>query len=258
MTVIWDPAQYGRFAAERGRPFLDLIARIDAGSPRRVVDAGCGPGNLTELLADRWPDARVEGFDSSAEMIEAARARNGKSDYRIQDVVSWQLPDDVDVVVSNAVLQWVPTHRDLLRRWSAELPEGGWLAVQMPGNFGSPSHQLLRELVARPAWARVLGPDILRHDDVGTPESYAGLLLDAGLRADVWETTYLHVLQGRDAVLEWMRGTGLRPVLGALPPGDVEAFTAEYAAELRRAFPTGAHGTLLPFRRIFAVARKPV
>jgi trans-aconitate 2-methyltransferase len=154
------------------------------------------------------------------------------------------------------VLQWVPSHRELLRSWAATLPAGGWLAVQMPGNFGSPSHQVLRDLVSRPAWAGVLGADTLRHDDVGSPESYAELLLDAGLQADVWETTYLHVLQGPDAVLEWMRGTGLRPVLGALPAGDVAAFTTEYAAALRQVFPVGAQGTLFPFRRIFAVARK--
>lgn len=261
----WDPAQYTRYADQRGRPFLDLVARIDHASPRRVVDLGCGPGNLTALLADRWPSAVVEGLDSSPEMISRAASVEGAS-FRVEDVATWAMPPDADVVLSNAVLQWVPGHQQLLRSWASSLPPGGWLAFQVPGNFGAPSHTLMRSLATSPRWAPLVG-DVLRHHDVvGAPAEYAQLLLDAGMTVDAWETTYLHVLVGRDPVLDWVRGTGLRPVLAALAgqaapdPGEqrpaADVFEAEYAAQLRAAYPTSDHGTLFPFRRVFAVAHK--
>lgn len=252
----WDPAQYGRYAGERGRPFLDLLARIDCESPRRVVDLGCGPGDLTEVLCGRWPGAAVEGLDSSSEMITAAHAMHGRASYRVEDVNDWLPPSDADVVICNAVLQWVPNHRELLRRWATELPAGAWLAFQVPGNFPAPSHRIMRELAREPSWAPLLR-DVLRHEDaVDGPEEYATLLLDCGLEVDAWETTYVHLLSGKDPVLEWVRGTGLRPVLGALRGEDSIRFEAEYAARLREAYPATSHGTLFPFRRIFAVARK--
>lgn len=251
----WDPAKYGQYRDDRARPFVDLIARITADSPRRVVDLGCGPGNLTALLAARWPDAVVEGIDSSPEMISAAESIEGVS-FRVGDVASWQPTPDTSVVVSNATLQWVPGHMDLLRSWAGSLARGAWLAWQVPGNFTSPSHMLMRLLAESPRWADVLA-GVLRHQDaVSSPEEYATLLLDAGLSADAWETTYLHLLPGPDPVLEWVRGTGLRPVLGALSPGDAAQFEATYAAMLREAYPATPHGTIFPFRRIFCVGHK--
>jgi trans-aconitate 2-methyltransferase len=173
--------------------------------------------------------------------------------FSVGDVAAWTPEPDVDVLVSNAVLQWVPTHRALLRSWAATLPVGGWLAFQVPGNFGEPAHVLLRELAVR--WGVA---EVLRHDDaVDPPSSYATLLLDAGLAVDAWETTYLHVLAGPDPVLEWLRGTGLRPVLAALSDADGAAFCAELAPLLRSAYPAGEHGTPFPFRRIFVVASRP-
>lgn len=254
----WDPAQYGRFADERSRPFLDLLARIDCAAPRRVVDLGCGPGTLTALLAQRWPAAVVVGIDSSAEMIEHASSLAGpRLSFRLADIASWTMPADADVILSNAALQWVPEHVALLRSWAAALPAGGWLAVQVPGNFDAPSHVLMRSLAGSPRWAAQLG-GVLRHRDaVGSPSAYAALLLAAGLRVDVWETTYLHVLTGTGPVLEWVRGTGLRPVLAALPADEATEFEASYAAVLRSAYPATEHGTLFCFRRIFAVAHKP-
>jgi Trans-aconitate methyltransferase len=247
----WDAQVYGRYADERGRPFVDLLGRVGAEKPRRVVDLGCGPGALTALLAQRWPDAQVEGVDSSAEMIDAATPAERLS-FRVQDVSSWTMPADADVVISNATLQWVPTHRALLASWAAALPPGGWLAFQVPGNFGAPSHALMRSLAAK--WG--VG-DVLRHEDaVATPAEYADLLLGAGLQVDVWETTYLHVLAGDDPVLQWVRGTGLRPVLAALSPSDADEFSAEYARLLREAYPPGEHGTVFPFRRVFAVGHR--
>jgi len=253
--VRWDPAQYTRYADERGRPFLDLLARVAASAPRRVVDLGCGPGNLTALLRERWPSATVEGLDSSPEMIERARTDVAGVDFSVGDVRIWIIPGDCDVLISNATLQWVPAHLQLLRSWAAALPSGGWLAIQVPGNFEAPSHRLMRSLATSPRWAAEVG-DVLRHDVVATPAAYASLLLDAGLSVDVWETTYLHLLPGEDPVLEWVRGTGLRPILAALGTSAAE-FEREYAALLREAYPRTAHGTLFEFRRLFAVAHKP-
>jgi trans-aconitate 2-methyltransferase len=279
----WDPAQYGRYSDERGRPFADLLGRVRASAPRRVVDLGCGPGTMTALLAARWPDALIEGVDSSPEMIARAASVPGVA-FGVGDVREWTVPADCDVLISNATLQWVPGHDALLRSWARALPPRGWLAFQVPGNFAAPSHALLRDLAESPRWAPLLD-DVLRHDAVLSPASYADLLLSCGLAVDVWETTYLHVLTGPDAVLEWMRGTGLRPVLAALADsrsphpvprsrpdfsapgggsgsnggasGAAEAFEAEYAALLREAYPAGEHGTPFAFRRIFAVAHKP-
>lgn len=250
---MWDPRQYGRYADERSRPFLDLVGRIGAASPRRVVDLGCGPGRLTALLADRWPEAAVEGVDSSPEMIAAAEP-GPRLTFRVGTVESFD-PSGVDVIVSNAALHWVPTHRDLLTRWATALPVGGWLAFQVPGNFAAASHTLLREVAASGPWAAVA--DVLRPDDaVAAPSGYAELLLAAGLAVDAWETTYVHVLSGADPVLEWMRGTTLRPVMQALPTDSYARFEAELADRLRAAYPAGPHGTLFPFRRIFAVATR--
>lgn len=254
VKMNWDPVQYERYADERGRPFVDLVARVRAVAPRRVVDLGCGPGTLTALLAQRWPEAVVDGVDSSAEMIAAA-ATPGVA-FRVGDVTEWQPPADVDVLVCNATLQWVPTHRELVARWAGALPPDGWLAFQVPGNFGAPSHALMRSLASSPRWASRLDGVLRTDDPVASPHEYAALLLDAGLTVDVWETTYLHVLTGDDPVLEWLRGTGLRPVLAALSADERAAFEAEFAALLRDAYPATAHGTLFPFRRIFAVGHR--
>lgn len=254
---MWDPTKYLAFADHRGRPFHELVNRIGAESPRRVVDLGCGPGNLTVTLAARWPDATLEAMDSSPEMVEAAREAG--VDAHVGDVTAWQPEPDTDVVVSNAVLQWVPTHREMLRNWAKALPSGAWLAVQMPGNFDSPSHTSIRDLAGSARWSQRLDTVGLRGDlFVGQPEEYADLLVDAGCEADVWETTYTQRLEGEDPVLDWVTGTALRPIRAALSEPDWQEFRADLGAVLRTAYPTRPDGiTWFPFRRIFVVARIP-
>jgi trans-aconitate 2-methyltransferase len=252
---MWDPTTYLTFADHRGRPFRDLVARIGVDEPRRVVDLGCGPGNQTETLAARWPKAALEGIDSSAEMVEAAQARGIAA--RVGDVHDWAPEPDTDVVVTNAVLQWVPGHDELLRRWAGQLPSGAWLAMQVPGNFGAPSHALIREQAESPAWHADLASVVLREDDsVGTPQEYADLFLDAGCQVDAWETTYLQLLTGPDPVLQWVIGTAMRPIRAALDDACWAAFTAELRPKLAAAYPARRDGsTWFAFRRVFAVAR---
>jgi trans-aconitate 2-methyltransferase len=252
----WDPAGYLRFGDERARPFTDLLARVGAREPRTVVDLGCGEGALTASLAERWPGARVTGVDSSPEMLAAAAAHAfpGRVGFAAGDVQDWQPEGPVDVLVTNAVLHWVPGHPDLLRRWAGQLAPGGWLALQVPGNFRAPTHALLAGLCRSPRWAPLVGDAAPAEDAVLDPAGYLEVLSGAGLRVEAWETTYLHVLQGEEPVLGWVRSTVLRPVLARLEEDDAAELTAEYAAALRAAYPRRPDGTtLLPFRRVFAV-----
>jgi trans-aconitate 2-methyltransferase len=249
----WDPEQYLRFADERGRPFRDLVGRIGVRDPQRVADLGCGPANLTVELARRWPGAKVVGVDDSPEMIERARAETGgEVELMLADARAWEPDMPVDVIVSNATLQWIPDHLRLLDRLVGFLAPGGWLAFQVPGNFSEPSHTELAAVADDPRWRDRLAAR--PSPGVEEPAVYLERLAGLGLRVDAWETTYLQVLHGEDAVLEWMRGTGLRPVLSALDAGDRKAFEAEYAARLRKAYPRQSYGTVLPYRRIFVVA----
>lgn len=254
---MWDPAQYLAFADHRSRPFFELVGRIHADSPRRVADLGCGPGNLTEALAARWPDSVLEAMDSSPEMVHAARERGIAAE--VGDVREWRPSAETDVVVSNAVLQWVSGHEKLLVRWVKELPSGAWLAFQVPGNFGAPSHVRARELTADPRWRERLATVALQEEDaVLGPEGYAALLTDAGCAVDAWETTYLQRLTGPDPVLEWITGTVLRPVKSTLDDSEWREFLAELAPRLRADYPMREDGTTwFPFRRVFVVARVP-
>ncbi|MFI6657741.1 trans-aconitate 2-methyltransferase [Streptomyces sp. NPDC050523] len=263
----WDPAQYLRHAGHRARPFADLLARVPdlPGTPPRIADLGCGPGNVTALLAERWPTAHITGYDNSPQMLDKADADHagptpggGRLDFAPADVRTWTPAQPYDLLVSNATLQWVPGHAERFGEWVAGLAPGGTFAFQVPGNFGAPSHRLMRELAESARWKDRLG-GLLRHGDaVLAPETYLQRLTALGCTADVWETTYVHLLTGEDPVLDWVKGTGLRPVLTALAaePAAREEFLDEYRAALREAYPATGHGTAFPFRRIFAVARK--
>ncbi len=256
MAHTWDPDRYLTYADERGRPFVDLVARVDAPSPRRVVDLGCGPGNLTALLARRWPEASVTGLDSSPQMIEAARRDVPGIDFDVADLREWRPAEPVDVLVSNATLQWVPGHLDLLPSLVAAVAPAGWLAFQVPGNFDEPSHTIRRDLAALPAYAEhTAGAD---HPASHDPGDYYDALAALGCTVDAWETTYLHVLAGPDPVFTWVSATGARPTLQALPDDLRPRFEAEFKERLAAAYPTRPDGTvLLPFRRVFVVARVP-
>ncbi|MEO3812081.1 trans-aconitate 2-methyltransferase [Sphaerisporangium sp. B11E5] len=247
---MWDPELYGRYAGERARPFFELLARVRAENPERVVDLGCGSGELTLELARRWPGAAVHGLDSSPAMI--AKAPPGPS-FGVGDVRDWRPDAPVDVIFSNAVLQWVPEHRELLARWTGFLREGGWLAFQVPGNFSAPSHARVREVCRSAAWKDALG-DLVRDDPVDGPEGYLRLLAGLGCAVDAWETTYVHVLPGEDAVLKWISGTALRPMLDRLGPERSRDFLADCAAALAEDYPREPFGTAFPFRRVFVVA----
>ena len=250
----WNPLTYLRFSDERSRPFFDLVGRIGASAPSMVVDLGCGPGQLTVKLADRWPDATVVGVDSSPEMISVARHRTSERvEFVLADLRNWSPAAPVDVLVSNATLQWVPHHRSLLQTILNTVAEGGWLAFQVPGNFDEPSHRLLRELASEPRFAAATRA--VEWPAAAEPMDYLSDLAALGCRVEAWETTYLHVLSGSDPVFDWISGTGARPVLDALVDDERAAFAREYKARLRQAYPAQPYGTVLPFRRIFVVAQ---
>jgi trans-aconitate 2-methyltransferase len=267
---IWDPHQYRAYEAERARPFFDLLDRVDVDAPAYVVDLGCGPGERTADLAARWPTAVVEGVDSSPQMIADAQRLADRDDltwasapngprlrFSVGDIADWAPQRPVDVIISSAAFQWVPGHQRMLSRWVDALTPGGRLAFTMPGNFDGASHVILRELCGSERWRDRLA-DTIRHDIVSTPAEYAELLSGLGCAVDAWETTYLQVLPGPDPVLDWMRGTALRPVLDALrEPSQRSAFLDELGARLGEAYPRGAGGTVFPFRRIFVVAKRP-
>ncbi|MFC5654695.1 trans-aconitate 2-methyltransferase [Streptomyces nogalater] len=267
-TPRWDPAQYLRHAGHRARAFTDLLARLPA-PPRdrpRIADLGCGPGNGTALLAERRPTARITGYDNSPEMLDRARTDHegptgggGRLDFAHADVRTWTPGEPYDLIVSNATLQWVPGHADRFADWTAALTPGGALAFQVPDNLDAPLHVLLRDLAAAPRWRSRLAGVPRATDSVHGPGFYLDRLARLGCAADVWQTTYQHVLQGEDPVLDWVKGTGLRPVLTALAddPEACEAFVTAYRDLLRTAYPSTPYGTVLPFRRLFAVAVKP-
>ncbi len=252
-SATWDPTTYLAFADERSRPFADLSSRIAATAPRTVVDLGCGPGQLTATLAARWPDATVRGLDSSPEMVRAAQQyADDRLTFEVADLRTWQPDEPVDVVVSNATLQWVPDHLDLLPRLVEALAPDGWLGIQVPANFGEPSHRLLYALADDPRFADATAG--LERPAAPDAASYLAGLSGLGLDVDAWTTTYLHVLTGPDPVFRWISGTGARPVLQALSAEQRPEFEAEYRRLLREAYPAQAYGTVLPFRRTFAVA----
>ncbi len=258
MVSSWDPEQYLRFAAERTRPCRDLLARIGASRVYRVVDLGCGPGNSTGLLAERWPDAEITGVDNSSEMIVAALTARPDIRWLVEDIAQWAVKTDetFDVVFSNAALQWVENHAALLPRLLARVEPGGVLAFQVPYNYDATAHRLMREIAGSPAWRKWFPQGGVREWHVHDLAFYYDVLAPRARNVDLWETEYIHVMPDAAAIVEWYRGTGMRPFLDAIHSAeDRERFIAEYRERIREAYPARADGRVLfPFRRLFAIA----
>jgi trans-aconitate 2-methyltransferase len=254
--LMWDPERYLNFGDQRTRPALDLLARVPLADAAQIADLGCGPGNSTALLAGRWPEAAIIGVDNSPEMLAQARASSVRATWLEAEVATWMPDRPLDLIYANAALHWLGEHATLLPRLMGQLCADGVLAVQMPRNFAAPSHALLRETAASGPWAdRLAG--ILDRQPVAAPEWYYDLLAPHVQALDIWETEYLQVLEGADPVLNWTRGTALRPIMQALDAGQFAAFEAAYAARLRAAYPRRADGrTPFPFRRLFIVAQR--
>jgi len=256
-TDSWSAQQYTKFEKERNRPVLDLLAHIPATAVKKAVDIGCGPGNSTELLRAHFPAAIVSGMDSSVDMITAARKRMPDIAFDVADISTWQGEGSYDVILANAALQWVPDHKTLFPSLINQLSAGGSLAVQMPDNFEEPAQQLMRSTAAAGPWAAKLVDASKRVAREGAAWYYHHLRSQVS-SLDIWRTIYYHPLAGgAAAIVEWFKGTGLRPFLDALTPDEQAAFLAEYTAAIAKAYPVDDSGTvLLPFPRLFIIATR--
>ena len=255
---MWDVSQYTRFQSERSRPFFDLVAQIPATDPKVIVDLGCGTGELTATLLDRWPGARILGVDSSLEMLKKAATvtRPGQLEFLLSDIADWKPDQLVDVLLSNAALHWLPDHEQLIPRLASYLATDGVLAVQMPNRFRAPSQQAIEDTIAASPWRDRLRGIGLHRESVLPTETYARLLMQLGFAVDAWETTYIHVLHGENASLEWFKGTALRPLLAALDAEQQAEFQRALATRLNDLYPPRDGFTLLPMQRLFFVAAR--
>ena len=257
MPSDWNPALYRRFEDERTRPARDLLARVPVLGATRAVDLGCGPGNSTELLAERFPGARVSGTDTSQAMLMSARERLPHCDFSLSDVSGWQPEQAPDVLFANAVLQWVPGHEVLLPRLFASLAPGGALAVQMPDNLNEPSHRAMRDVAADGRWAELIGEAATVRAPILPAAEYYDLLAPHAASVEIWRTTYHHPLESPAAIVDWLRATGLRPFLEPLMEPQRSAFLADYEARIAEAYPARSDGkSLLAFPRLFIVAQR--
>ncbi|TMJ31350.1 MAG: trans-aconitate 2-methyltransferase [Alphaproteobacteria bacterium] len=253
----WNARQYLRFEDERTRPPRDLLAQVPLADARLVVDLGCGPGNSTELLVERYPQAQVIGVDSSPDMLRQARARLPKCAFVEGDIATWAPAAPPDLLFGNAVFQWVPDHPAVLRRLLEGLPQGGVLAVQMPDNTREPALVLMQEVAGKGPWAGKAALDDAGRPDLPTPATYYDLLKPLCARLDIWHSIYNHVMDGPEGIVEWFKGSGLRPFLSALDPSMREDFLAAYLARIAQQYPHRYDGrVLLKFPRLFIVAAR--
>jgi trans-aconitate 2-methyltransferase len=253
----WSARQYLKFEDERTRPPRDLLAQVPLAGARRVVDLGCGPGNSTELLIERFPQAKVIGLDSSADMLRQARERLPGRPFVRADLATWKPDAPTDLLFANAVFQWVPDHPAILRRLLEALPQGGVLAVQMPNNVNEPAQELMREVAARGPWADKLAAAGAARDALPAQEEYYDLLRPLSQRFDLWQTVYIHPLDGAAAIVEWFKGSALRPFLTPLDADEQKGYLADYTAEIAKVYRPRHDGkVLLRFPRLFLVATR--
>lgn len=253
----WDSALYSKFEAERTRAARDLLAQIAPFEPRTIFDLGCGPGNTTQLLAAAFPNASITGLDDSENMLAAARARGVPAKFVKQDIESWRPAEKVDLIFANAALHFLADHQEVIARLVSFLSAGGCLAVQMPNNMQELSHALMRMVAADGPWAERLVPVAKTRAMIGGLETYYQLLTPLCAKVDIWQTTYVHPLDGPDEIVAWFEGSGLRPFLDALSPCETVAFLARYRAELAAAYPRQPNGkVLLRYPRLFLLAQK--
>ena len=253
----WSSAQYLKFADERTRAARDLLAQVPLKSPRLIYDLGCGPGNSTDLLVGRYPEARVVGVDSSPEMLAKARQSCPHAQFLEADVATWQPMEEPELLFANAVFQWVPNHLEVLGRLLSELSKGGVVALQMPDNLDEPSHVAMRETAVRGPWAAKLAEQGRVRDRLPSPMTYYEVLKPLAAQVDIWHTIYNHPLDGPDGIVEWVKGTGLRPYLDPLDTDERQAFLMEYRARIAASYPPTSDGkSLLRFPRLFIVCVK--
>jgi trans-aconitate 2-methyltransferase len=257
MASDWNPSLYKRFEDERSRPARDLLARVPLDAPALVYDLGCGPGNSTELLAARWPQARVVGIDNSPAMLASARERLPGLAFEAADIQTWQPVQPPDLIYSNATLQWVAGHEQLLPRLFASLAPGGVLAVQMPDNRDEPTHRLMRDVASQAPWSAYIDDTAKLRTAILPLAGYYDLLAPLAAEVDVWRTAYQHPMGGAADIVEWVRATGLRPFIDPLPEAERASYLAEYTRRIDAAYPVHADGRrLLAFPRLFFVARR--
>ncbi len=255
---MWNAAQYLKFADERSRPFVDLVSHVHCQDPQVIADLGCGTGSLTRMLHERWPEARVTGVDNSPEMLEHAFRLTipGRLEFAQADIATWFSEAPLDLIVSNAALQWIHDHAAVLTRWSKMLSPAGTLAVQMPNRFQTPSQTAIEEVTADSRWATKLHKVGLHRDSVKPLSWYVHLLHDLGFEVNAWETSYLHVLTGENPVLDWLKGTALRPLLERLHEEERTEFLSAVGSRLKTAYPARGGITVFPMPRVFFVASR--
>ncbi|MEM8985903.1 MAG: methyltransferase domain-containing protein [Pseudomonadota bacterium] len=254
--MVWDPSLYLTFEDHRNRPATELAARIPLTAPKRIVDLGCGPGNSTRLLAERWPDAEIIGVDNSDEMLDSARKSGVNATWIKDDVAKWTPDGPVDCIFSSAALHWAGDHFSLFPKLLSYIAPGGALAVQMPYNFPAPSHRLIHAVAIGKKWSVDLNA-VRDPYPVSEAKEYYSWLREAGAKVDIWHTEYLHVLQGQDAVFRWVSGSTMTPYIAALPKAEADEFAEACRARLAAAYPPTPHGeTLYAFTRLFIVALK--
>jgi len=253
--INWDPDQYLRFKKDRLRPAEELLGRVEIKSPQLIVDMGCGPGTTTRLLGERFESARITGLDNSINMITKAREIYPQAEYIHSAIGEWTPDERVDLIFANAVLHWLPDHKELIAKFADALNEGGVLAIQMPDNLEEPSHLAIARIAGSPQWMGMLGKQLATRMLLSAPQEYYDRLAEKFEFIDIWRTIYCHVMPGHDHIVEWVKGAALTPFLSLLRDGEREQFLDEYCKEIGEAYPVRRDGNVIySFPRLFMIA----